>query len=112
MRCTQPRRCILEALMKGPKTHAELLKATKLDRITVYRNLIALQKIGLVYRVYLPGHDPVYVLCEGEGAEHAHFFCCQCRKGICLPSGTVQIMEPWASHTQRVLLVGQCMDCR
>lgn len=111
LRCTHPRRCILEALEKGPKTHAELLRDTQLDRVTIYRNLIALQRAGLVYKVYLPGHEPVYVLCESEGPTHAHFFCQKCRKGICLPPNTVQIAEPWASRTERVFLLGTCSEC-
>lgn len=111
LRCTHPRRCIIDALEKGPRTHAELLEETQLDRVTVYRNLIALQKIGMVYRVYLPGHEPVYVLCEAESPTHAHFFCQECRKGICLPPNTIQIAEPWASHTERVFLIGKCPGC-
>ncbi|MEN3041222.1 MAG: transcriptional repressor [Bacteroidia bacterium] len=110
LRCTYPRKCILNALEKGPKTHAELLQETQLDRVTVYRNLIALQKIGVVYRVYLPGHDPVYVLCEGEFPTHAHFFCQKCRKGICLPANAVQVAEPWVKYTDRIFLLGSCPD--
>ncbi|MDW8416492.1 MAG: transcriptional repressor [Bacteroidia bacterium] len=112
LRCTHPRRCILNALEQGPKTHAELLKETQLDRVTVYRNLIALQRAGIVYRVYLPGHDPVYVLCEAEVPTHAHFFCQKCRKGICLPPDTVHVAAPWATYTERIFLLGECMGCR
>lgn len=111
LRCTEPRRCIIRALKEGPKTHAELLAHTELDRVTVYRNLIVLQKIGLVYRVYLPGQEPLYVLCEGEGPSHAHFFCQKCRKGVCLPPSSIHIASPWAERTERVLLLGKCVQC-
>lgn len=112
LRCTEPRRCIVEALEKGPKTHAELLRLTGLDRVTVYRNLILLQQVGLVYRVYLPGHEPLFVLCEKEGGGfHAHFFCEKCRKGVCLPADTIQIVEPWAKQVDKVLLLGRCLHC-
>ncbi|MCX8113116.1 MAG: transcriptional repressor [Bacteroidia bacterium] len=111
LRCTHPRRCIVEALEQGPKTHAQLLRETQLDRVTVYRNLIALQKIGIVYRVYLPGHEPIYVLCDADSPTHAHFFCKNCRKGVCLPPGVIQLAEPWASYTERVLLLGRCPEC-
>lgn len=110
MRCTHPRRCITEALEKKPCTHAELVEITGLDRVTVYRNLLALQEIGLVYKVYLPGHDTMYVLCRGEGDTHAHFFCKKCHKGICLPAGSIQIAEPWKSRVERILLVGNCPE--
>ncbi|MCX7605997.1 MAG: transcriptional repressor [Bacteroidia bacterium] len=111
LRCTEPRRCILQALAEGPKTHAELLRLTELDRVTVYRNLIALQRSGLIYRVYLPGQDPLYVLCDGDGPTHAHFFCQKCHKATCLPAHAVQIAEPWTGQVEKVLLLGRCSQC-
>lgn len=112
LRCTEPRRCLLQALQSGPKSHAQLLEVTQLDRVTVYRNLIALQKAGLIYRVHVPGHDSLYVLCERHGEKHAHFFCENCGKGVCLPEGIVQIAEPWGSRVDKVLLLGSCEgDC-
>jgi len=111
LRCTQPRRCIVEALESGPKTHAELLKLTRLDRVTVYRNLLALQKIGLIYRVYLASGEPYYVLCDAETPTHAHFFCEKCHQAMCLPDETIQVAPPWAERVERVLLVGKCAQC-
>ncbi len=115
LRCTEPRRCILQALQSGPKSHAQILEATQLDRVTVYRNLIALQKAGLIYRVHVPGHDSLYVLCERHGDRHAHFFCEKCGKGICLPEGAVEVAGPWGAWVDKVLLLGrcgeQCMVC-
>lgn len=112
LRCTEPRRCLLQALQSGPKSHAQLLEITQLDRVTVYRNLIALQKAGLIYRIHVPGHESLYVLCERHGEKHAHFFCENCGKAFCLPEGVVQIAEPWGSRVDKVLLLGRCEgDC-
>ncbi|MEN2992763.1 MAG: transcriptional repressor [Bacteroidia bacterium] len=111
LRCTEPRRCIVEALRSGPKTHAELLCLTRLDRVTVYRNLVTLQRVGLVYRVYFPGKPSLYVLCQQGQGTHAHFFCQKCHKAFCLPSEAVQLTGVWAGRTERIILFGQCPEC-
>lgn len=111
LRCTQPRRCIVQTLESGPKTHAELLKLTGLDRVTVYRNLLALQQIGLIYRVYLPTGEPYYVLCDTQHPSHAHFFCEKCYQAVCLSGDTIQVSSPWIHRVERVLLVGKCIKC-
>ncbi|MCS7189637.1 MAG: transcriptional repressor [Bacteroidia bacterium] len=111
LRCTTPRKCIIQALQKGPKTHAEILKETRLDRVTTYRNLIALQKAGLVYRVYLPGRNALYVLCQAEKPSHAHFFCQRCSKGICLSPEIIQLASPWDTRVEKMLLLGYCPQC-
>ena len=112
LRCTEPRRCIVEALEKGPHTHAQLLEATGLDRVTVYRNLQALQKAGLVYRVPVEGSENVYVLCREGNSFHAHFFCERCHRAYCLEPGTFWLTGAWSEGVKRVLLVGVCPECR
>ncbi len=112
LRCTEPRRRIIEALEKGPRTHAQLLKETGLDRVTVYRNLQALQKVGLVYRVPIEGSENLYVLCKQLESLHAHFFCERCHRAYCLEEGTFWLTGPWSVTVSRVLLVGVCPQCR
>ncbi len=112
LRCTEPRRCIVEALEKGPQTHAQLLEATGLDRVTVYRNLQALQKVGLVYRVPVEGSENVYVLCREGSSFHAHFFCERCHRAYCLEPGTFWLTGAWGEGVRRVLLLGVCPECR
>jgi Fur family ferric uptake transcriptional regulator len=112
LRCTEPRRCIIEALEKGPRTHAQLLEETGLDRVTVYRNLRALQKAGLIYRVPIEGSDNVYVLCREGSSFHAHFFCERCHRAYCLEPGTFWLTGTWGEGVDRVLLMGVCPQCR
>jgi Fur family ferric uptake transcriptional regulator len=112
LRCTEPRRCIIEALERGPRTHAQLLEETGLDRVTVYRNLQALQKAGLVYRVPIEGSETIYVLCREGSSLHAHFFCERCHRAYCLEPGTFWLTGPWGKSVHRVLLLGICPQCR
>ncbi len=60
-RITEPRKAIIAALRKlrGPVTAEELLSRLKPrgqrpDIVTVYRNITALEKVGLLRRTFLP----------------------------------------------------------
>ncbi len=111
LRCTEPRRCIVEALYQGPKSHAQLLAETGLDRVTLYRNLQSLQRAGLVYRVPAEGSEVLYALCQAKHQVHVHFFCDSCNRAYCLESESVQVSAPWGHKLERVLLMGLCPQC-
>lgn len=111
LRCTEPRRCVVEALYRGPKSHAQLLSETGLDRVTLYRNLQSLQRAGLVYRVPAEGSEVLYALCQAKHTAHVHFFCDNCNQAYCLEPEVVRVSGPWTQKLTRILLMGVCPKC-
>ncbi|MDD5251996.1 MAG: transcriptional repressor [Patescibacteria group bacterium] len=71
---------------------------------TVYRNLQALLKKGLLTEVSLRGHEARYELAERP--HHAHLVCGKCRRAECVPCP----IRLTASH--HLELDGLCTACR
>jgi Fur family ferric uptake transcriptional regulator len=104
-------------------TDAKRTKATRPDRVTVYRTLNSLVESGLAHKVD-PG-DRVYRFsltdhahCEGEkhAHEHPHFVCDDCGTVECLEGERVVIKGETASKKRRVkqdsvVLHGTCESC-
>ncbi len=120
LRITSPRLAVLRELSAqgAPASHPELtdsLATHGLDRVTVYRNLVALTEAGLLVRTQLSDHVWRYEL-PVRGAshgQHPHLVCTDCGSVECLPKAAVRLQgDAAAAHVSEVQLRGLCTDCR
>jgi Fe2+ or Zn2+ uptake regulation protein len=91
----------------------------RVHKTTLYRNLTALEKAGLVRRVPSDGRSVLYELtCSHRPPVHPHFNCRQCGRVVCLDP--VDLSSVWALLTQNsglapetaeITLVGLCRQC-
>ena len=101
LRSTAPRVAVLRELMatRAPVSHAELcvtLKKHRLDRATIYRNLIDLAEVGIVNRVDLGDHVWRFEIKAKDGGHadaHPHFVCTDCGTVSCLTDVDVRIIR-------------------
>lgn len=119
-RDTAQRRAIRRALEEAgrPLGALELLEssksfAPKLGIATVYRNLKALVKEGVITVVELPGQPPRY---ESAGKDHHHHFLCErCGKvyelGGCLGGVKELLPRGFRLSSHELLLHGRCRNC-
>ena len=108
---------------KAPLSHAELADALaplRMDRATVYRNLIDLTEKGLVTRSELGDHVWRFeARREGKShvTDHPHFVCLACGEVSCLDEVHVDISPSPGSKRSvigeltEVLLKGRCERC-
>lgn len=120
MRVTEQRMLILRELAKLriPTSHAELttrLAGSKLDRATIYRNLLSMTEAGLLVRTQLG--DGVWRFdlpraASVEHGQHPHFVCSDCGSVACLPKGSVALRgEATRNEVAEVQLRGRCAGC-
>jgi Fur family ferric uptake transcriptional regulator len=122
---TKLRLAIMDELhaMGRAATPADLLARLQRDhsihKTTVYRNLGALEDVGLLRKVPTGGRQFVYELDCGHRPEvHPHFTCRVCNRVVCL--SPVDLSSVWALLTQgrgleperaEITLVGLCEEC-
>jgi Fur family transcriptional regulator, ferric uptake regulator len=122
---TAAREAILKVLGNAgrPLSHQEIAKAGKgelhFDRVTVYRTLETLLRIGLLHRIQ--GIDGNWRFCmhssesSGECAgNHIHFLCSKCDQMSCLPEQPL----PWVTapagaiiQSKQLVVHGLCAAC-
>ncbi len=121
LRVTQPRMMVLAELFQaaGPMSHAEVatrLDDRGLDRVTVWRNLVALTDAGLLARTDIGDHTWRFERADGsaghDSAAHAHFVCVACKKVSCLPDDAVSLSgTARGSVVLEVQVKGRCDAC-
>lgn len=108
---------------RAPLTHNDLVEATKplrLDRATVYRNLVSLAEAGLLTRTDLGDHVWRFEIPrshEDSHPAHPHFVCVTCGDVQCLDG--LELKLPSAARGPRALaerevevqVRGVCDDC-
>lgn len=123
LRRTRTRESVLRLLLEAgrPLAHQEIALhsgAEGLDRVTLYRTLAALQKVGLVHGVQ--GIDGAWRYClhgndrPGCPGNHPHFLCLHCGGMCCLHGQTLPrvSVQPGARVTGKQLVVyGHCAAC-
>jgi Fur family ferric uptake transcriptional regulator len=92
LRATLPRIAVLAVLSEStkPLSHGDVsarLSAATEERSTIYRNLIALSRAGLVRRVVRGDRIWRFELARGQAhaRAHPHFVCTSCGKVSCWP---------------------------
>lgn len=126
LKATRQRLAVLEELhrMGGTADAQDLIERLRenhsIHKTTVYRNLEALGKIGLVRSVFDGRRAVRYELaCEHGPSVHPHFSCRCCGRLICLDP--IDLSSVWDLITQQhrfvaegaeVRVVGLCDRCR
>jgi Fur family transcriptional regulator, ferric uptake regulator len=120
MRLTKQRWLVLAALSTAgrPLSHSELatlLGTSRLDRATIYRNLVSLADAGLIVRARLGDQIWRYQLPEQDSVDHCrhpHFACLQCGVVSCLPKRCLRLTGDARLHeVTEVLVRGRCAKC-
>ncbi len=125
LRVTTARLAVLTALRarSTPVSHAEVaadLGGRRLDRATVYRNLVELVRAGLARRRDLGDHVWRFEAAAAlpGGREHPHFLCTSCGALACLDNLRVSLRRaaraPRALREDAVeiLVKGLCDECQ
>ena len=118
LRLSTARRLLLQALFAadGPVSAADLVDALGIDESSVYRNLEALEGLGLVRHVHL-GHGPgLYLLVGGE--EREYLYCERCARVTTVPPKRLEPMRDcirrefgYEARFTHFPIVGLCADC-
>jgi Fur family ferric uptake transcriptional regulator len=119
---TEPRRTILEALLRAnkPQTADEIIIAIgdeSPNKVTVYRTLESLVGAGLVHRAFIDERSQRYELADKctEHQCHPHFVCTDCGQTHCMTQVTVPMATSppagFVIHRQQVRLEGLCPSC-
>ena len=120
--CTRQRVTILQVLLKAgmPLSHdqiAHLCGKKRFDKVTIYRTLESMVKVGMVHKVFIDKRASHFELAHNctENQCHPHFTCTNCGNTHCL----TEILLPMAASPhngfiiqhQQVLLEGLCPKC-
>lgn len=120
LRVTGQRMLILRELARQgvPVSHPELtgrLMNSRLDRATIYRNLISLSEAGLLVRTQLGDAVWRYGLPRARSAAHGahpHFVCTECGDVLCLSESSVTLQgDVMKNQIAEVQLRGLCATC-
>lgn len=125
-RLTAKRRALLASLAGAgrPVTTVEIVALARLPLSSVYRNLVVLERAGVVRRLTAAGGVARYELAEGLTAHHHHLVCASCGRvqDFSAPKGLEQQVERaladaasragFAPESHRIDLIGLCSRCR
>lgn len=118
---TQARRAILDLMVKehGPYSSEEIhhkLRTNGCDLVTVYRNVVALEKVGLLRRCDFGDRVHRYELVDGTG-DHHHIVCKKCSKvtplDYCIPQKTIEklLKKGFQNVECRLEIFALCPTC-
>ncbi|MBX3199796.1 MAG: transcriptional repressor [Labilithrix sp.] len=101
---------------KAPASHAEVaarLAGAQLDKVTVWRILVALTGAGLVDRTDIGDHTWRFELRDTAMGHdpHPHFMCVACKAVQCLPRDAVHIAPRIGRGVIDVQIKGRCERC-
>lgn len=120
-RVTSPRLAVFRMLTRnGPISMPKLIDAAEqdsIDRVTVYRTIDLLRKLGLIQEVGL-GRNRLFELSDDFHAHHHHFTCVKCGKIIDFDSDVIESNLDHISdnlgfdiRSHQLELTGICKDC-
>lgn len=123
LRITEPRKALLKELIAAahPIAAEELhavLGVKDFDLVTVYRNLEAFAKIGVVHKFMTESGKALYELMDDHGHHHHHILCRRCHQAECLDVCKLDQLEKLAEQlgytdvTHVLELYGVCAKCR
>ena len=123
LRRTKPREALLSYLIRehGPFTIEEIFRGIKkrdLDVVTVYRGVLAFEKIGLVRRCDFGDGVARYEFQSDPRHHHHHVICKSCRKMESLESCRLPDLEVQAKDlgyselTHSLEFFGICKECK
>jgi Fur family ferric uptake transcriptional regulator len=125
VRPTAVRQAVLQRLLRSrrPLSQAELMEALRagrrrFDRVTIYRTLATLKRVGLLHSVQ--GTDGIWryatpaPTAPGCPGNHPHFLCLSCGRMLCLPGQSlprVEVPEGAAVRGKQLVIYGYCPRC-
>jgi Fur family ferric uptake transcriptional regulator len=119
LRATGSRRAVLAALRRSaqPLTHAaacEQVAGRGWNRVTIWRNLLDLVRVGLARRFDLGDHVWRFEAQPAADPAHPHFVCTSCGIVECLDGVSVSIQQAPKSLRSRAVEIqmrGTCDAC-
>jgi Fur family transcriptional regulator, ferric uptake regulator len=120
--CTTGRVAILKVLLKAgkPLSHDQIARRSgkgRFDKVTIYRTLESLLKVGLVHNAFVDKRARHFELARHctEHQCHPHFTCTSCGQTHCLTDIFLPMAESphrgFIIHRQQVRLEGLCPTC-
>lgn len=120
--CTDCRVAVLKVLIRArrPLTQeqiAQRLGKKQLDKVTIYRTLGSLFKIGAVHRAFTDERAQHFELADNcsESQCHPHFTCTSCGETHCLTEMLLPMAKSphkgFVIQRQQVRLEGLCPEC-
>ena len=120
--CTQGRVAVLKILMKADKPLsqdqiAQRCGKKQFDKVTIYRTLESLLKVGIVHKAFIDKRAWYFELANNCTASqcHPHFTCTTCGDTHCLMEITLPMAKSphkgFVIHRQQVRLEGLCPAC-
>ena len=122
LRITEPRKALLQLMADQSKPYSaeelhEMLGSSSFDLVTVYRNLEAFEKAGIVNRIPTESGKGLFEI-NAEQHHYHHIICRKCHKPEKLDTCEVKKLEKLASDlgyseiTHVLELYGVCETCR
>lgn len=119
---TKGREAILKVLFKADKPLsqdqiARCLGKKHFDKVTIYRTLESLLKVGLLHKVFVDKRASHYELAHNctESQCHPHFTCTNCGNTYCLMDMSLPMAKSphkgFVIHRQQVRFEGLCPIC-
>ncbi|HLB72563.1 MAG TPA: transcriptional repressor [Sedimentisphaerales bacterium] len=119
---TAGRVSVLQTLLKAdkPLTQEQIsgrLGKKRFDKVTIYRTLETLVKVGLVHRAFIEERARHFELAHncGETQCHPHFTCTNCGRTHCLTDMTIPGVKKrhkgFLIHRQQTRFEGLCPAC-
>ncbi len=119
---TKVRIAILKVLMKADEPLSQNQIARRLgkkhfDKVTIYRTLESLLKVGLVHKAFIEKRAWHFELADNctESQCHPHFTCTNCGSTHCLTEISLPMAKSprkgFIIHRQQVRLEGLCPAC-
>ncbi|MHC4557890.1 MAG: Fur family transcriptional regulator [Planctomycetota bacterium] len=120
--CTYNRVAILKMLMKAgkPLSQDQIAQRSgkkRFDKVTIYRTLESLLRVGLVHKAYMEKRAWHFELAHNctESQCHPHFTCTSCGDTHCLTEISLPMAKSphkgFVIHRQQVRLEGLCPAC-
>jgi len=120
--CTEVRIAILNVLMETDKPLSQEqiahgLGGKHFDKVTIYRTLESLLKVGLVHKAFMDKRACHFELANNctESQCHPHFTCTNCGKTHCLMEMSLPMAQSphkgFIIRRQQVRLEGLCPAC-
>jgi Fur family ferric uptake transcriptional regulator len=120
--CTESRTAILKVLFEADRPLsqdeiAQRLGKKRFDKVTIYRTLESLLKVGLLHRAFIDKRACHYELAHNctESQCHPHFTCTNCGSTHCLTKISMPMVKSpykgYVIHRQQVRFEGLCPAC-
>lgn len=120
--CTKHRITIIKVLLRArrPLSQEQIARCCgkkNFDKVTIYRILESLLKVGLIHKAFIDKRASHFELAHNctDKQCHPHFTCTNCGRTHCLMDMSLPMAASMHNgfliHHQKVLLEGLCPEC-